>query len=242
MGDVLILCYHAVSPDWPADLSVRPEALRRQLAHLRRRGYVGATFTDAVLQPPARRTVAITFDDAFRSVLELAEPILREAGMPGTVFVPTAHPGERRPLAWEGTGHWLGGPHAAELEPMGWDELRSLRDAGWEIGSHTVSHPRLTRIGDEALHAELRDSRLACETALGEPCRSIAYPYGDVDARVVDASRAAGYRTAAALPARLHGDRRHEWPRVGVWHTDDDRRFALKASRRVRAVRRLVGR
>ena len=82
MSDVLVLCYHAVSSDWEADLSVRPEALESQLALLSGRGYRGATFSRAVTEPPASRTVAVTFDDAYRSVIALARPILEEFGFP----------------------------------------------------------------------------------------------------------------------------------------------------------------
>ena len=90
MSDVLVLCYHAVSPNWEADLSVRPEALERQLEMLSRRGYRGATFSRAVTEPPARRTVAVTFDDAYRSVIQLARPILEEFGFPGLSYILSA--------------------------------------------------------------------------------------------------------------------------------------------------------
>jgi peptidoglycan/xylan/chitin deacetylase (PgdA/CDA1 family) len=237
MRDLLVLCYHALSPTWTATLSTTPERFGAQLRLLASRGYEGVTFTDAVEGRVPRRAVAVTFDDAFASVERLARPVLAELGWPATVFVPTDFPSERRPLAWAGTDHWLAGEDAHELEPMGWDELRGLRDSGWELGSHTCSHPRLTTLGDAELAAQLRSSRAACEAELGA-CPSIAYPYGDVDRRVVDAARAAGYRAGAALPARNHRSRPLEWPRVGVYQADDLSRFRLKASRAVRELRR----
>lgn len=237
MTDVLVLCYHAVSPDWDAPLSVTPERLERQLSLLRRRGYAGATFAQALEEPPAPRTVAVTFDDAYRSVIRLAAPLLREVGWPGSVYVPTAYAGIEAPMAWPGIDQWAGGPHAAELTPMSWEELAELADQGWEVGSHTRSHPHLTKIDDAALDAELRESKGECEERLGRPCTSIAYPYGDVDARVVKAAAATGYRYGAGLPAPLHPVRPLEWPRVGVYHDDADWRFRLKASRLVRAAR-----
>src|SRR4051794_10014240 len=109
MTDVLVLCYHAVSPDWPAHLSVTPEHFEEQLELLVRRGYRGATFLEAITAPPARRTVAITFDDAYRSVLELALPIMRRLGLPGSIYVPTDWPGRPGPMRWEGIDHWVGG-------------------------------------------------------------------------------------------------------------------------------------
>jgi peptidoglycan/xylan/chitin deacetylase (PgdA/CDA1 family) len=109
MTDVLVLCLHAVSPRWPADLSITPERLERLLTGLVRRGYRGATFRDAVSAPTAPRTVAVTFDDAYRSVIELAFPILKQLGLPGTVFVPTDWAGAEKPMVWPGIDHWVGG-------------------------------------------------------------------------------------------------------------------------------------
>jgi peptidoglycan/xylan/chitin deacetylase (PgdA/CDA1 family) len=238
MSEVLVLCYHAVSPDWPADLSVTPDCLEAQLELLVRRGYVGATFEQAVTEPPAARTVVVTFDDAFRSVATLALPLMSRLGLPGSVYVPTDFPGRPGPMMWEGTDRWVGGPHEHELACLGWDELGALADSGWEVGSHTRSHPHLTRLGDEALRDELEGSRAACEEALGRPCRTVAYPYGDLDDRVTEAAGAAGYLAAAALPrGRLVAGGRLAWPRVGVFNGDDLRRFRLKVSPLLRRVR-----
>lgn len=242
MSDVLILCYHAVSRSWPAALAVTPEALERQLGRLVARGYRGATFADALAAPTGRRVLAVTFDDAYRSVLELAFPVLERFGLPGTVFVPTGFADTTTPMSWPGIEHWLGGPHEHELIPMSWEQLRRLHAAGWEIGSHSVSHPHLTRLGDAQLEAELRGSRLACAAGTGERCASIAYPYGDVDGRVAAAARDAGYAFGAALPTSFHRPRPLEWPRVGIYHADSERRFAVKVSPAVRLLRASLGR
>jgi peptidoglycan/xylan/chitin deacetylase (PgdA/CDA1 family) len=237
MGDTLVLCYHAVSERWPAALSVTPERLERQLRLLVRRGYRGVTFREAVSGAARHKALAVTFDDAFASVLRLGFPILTELGLPGTAFVPTAFPDAGLPLRWAGIEQWLGGPHRAELEPMTWEELRRLADAGWEIGSHTRTHPHLTQLGDEGLAAELRGSREDCESRLGGSCASIAYPFGDVDRRVVAAAASAGYSAGGALPARLTPPRALDWPRVGIYHVDAQWRFQLKVSPALRRVR-----
>ncbi|MEA2361939.1 MAG: hypothetical protein QOD71_1084 [Thermoleophilaceae bacterium] len=237
MPDVLVLCYHAVSPRFPAALSVTPEAFERQLHLLSRAGYRGATFEEAV-RARSGRTVAITFDDAYLSVLELAKPLLDEAGFPATVYAPTAYlDTPERPLAWGGIEQWLGGEHEQELLPMSWDQLGGLAEAGWEIGSHTRTHPHLTTLDDETLLEELLRSREEVERRLGRPCPTLAYPYGDHDERVVEAAGAAGYSAAGTLPARLHGERALAWPRVGIYHGDDERRFRMKASRTMRRLR-----
>jgi peptidoglycan/xylan/chitin deacetylase (PgdA/CDA1 family) len=241
-ADVLVLCYHAVSDSWPADLAIPARQLERQLEYLTKRGYRGATFSDAVAAPPYARTLVVTFDDAYRSTLTAGKPVLDRLGLPATVFVPTAYPGAAAPMAWPGIDQWQGGPHESELTPMAWSELASLASDGWEIGSHTVSHPRLTQIDDSRLKTELVDSQATCSEAVGVPCRSLAYPYGDVDERVVAATRAAGYVAGAALPARLHASRPLEWPRIGAYSIDAPARFAVKVSPLVRSVRVKVGR
>jgi peptidoglycan/xylan/chitin deacetylase (PgdA/CDA1 family) len=236
VADVLVLCFHAISPSWPAPLSTTPERFARQIEHLARRGYRGVTFGEAVGGAPDGKVVAVTFDDGYRSVGELARSVLDRVGWPGTVFVPTDHVGTGRPMAWPGIDEWLGGRHEHELVGHDWDELRQLRDAGWEIGAHTCSHPLLTTLADAALARELRDSKAIVERELGS-CSSIAYPYGDVDPRVVRATAAAGYAFGAALPERPHAPRPLEWPRVGVYHVDDLRRFRLKVAPLARTVR-----
>ena len=144
MSDTLVLCYHAVSESWTADLSITPARFERQLELLVERGYRGATLSEAVTTSPAQRTVAITFDDGYRSVLDLAFPIMSRLGLVGSVYVVTDFVGSPAPMSWPGVDQWLGGPHEQEMLPMDADQLHRLMDAGWEVGSHTRTHPKLT--------------------------------------------------------------------------------------------------
>ena len=238
-ADTLILCYHAISVQWPEALAIKPEQLRAQLEWLVGRGYRGVTFSEAAMAPASFPTVAITFDDAFSSVLEQAAPLMASLGLPGTVFVVTDFADSCRSLAWEGIDHWAGGDHETELRGMSWPELKRLEQAGWEIGSHTLTHPRLTTLCDDKLARELRQSRTACEQALGHAVTSIAYPYGDVDTRVVRATAAAGYTAGAGLPILLTPRAALDWPRIGIYRADSLTRFRVKASplaRRIRTV------
>ena len=192
------------------------------------------------MREPRGRRLAVTFDDAFASTLELGKPILDRLGIPGTVFAVTDFAATGAPLEWDGIDHWKGGPFDHELRGLGWGELRAMAADGWEVGSHTCSHPHLTRCDDAELERQLAASRAACAEGMGAPCTSIAYPYGDMDARVERAAAAAGYEAGAALPARWYPDRALAWPRVGVYHPDDMRRFGLKTSRSVRLLRRAL--
>ena len=241
MPDLVVLCYHAVSRTWPAALSVTPANLRRQLASLVKRGYRGATFTEAVLGPPRAPTVCVTFDDAYVSTLTQALPILDELGLPGTVFAPTAYIGAREPMSWPGIDHWLDTEHRSELVPMDWDDLAQLRERGWEVGSHTFSHPQLTQIDDDDLNRQLQRSKHDLESRLGADCTSLAYPYGDYDRRVVEATHRAGYAAAAGLPTRIPAVTPLTWPRLGIYRKDGAVTFGLKVSRVVRGLRRAHG-
>ena len=233
-GDVVALCYHGVSEAWPASTSVRPADFEAQLAAFVRSGYRGATLAEALASPPTGKALVITFDDAHGSVWENARPAMARLGLPGTVYVPTDYPDSGRPMAWDGYDAWLGTEHEQELACMSWRQLRELAADGWEIGAHTCSHPRLSRLGDREIAAELEGSRRVCEEQVGEPCRSLAYPYSDYDNRAVRAAADAGYRFAVSVPRDPQPPLPFEWPRVGVYHGEDARRVRMRAwSRRL---------
>jgi peptidoglycan/xylan/chitin deacetylase (PgdA/CDA1 family) len=83
-----------------------------------------------------------------------------------------------------------------DSESCTWDQLREMESAGIEIGSHTVTHPVLTRVTPDRLHRELTQSRSRLEDQLGHPVTSFCYPNGAYDRTVRDAVARAGYRLA----------------------------------------------
>lgn len=239
MSRPLVLCYHAVSDSWDSGLAVTPAQLRSQVGGLLARGYRPATFLEAALAPPRARVLAVTFDDAYRSVFELARPVLTELGVVASVYAPTDWIGSGRAMQWAGIDQWIGTADEDELRPMDWGQLRELAAEGWEVGSHTCSHPHLTELDDASLTRELEDSRSVCARQLGRPCETIAYPYGDVDERVAAAAAAAGYRAGGALPQAPHAPSALLWPRVGVYRFDGKARLRLKTSPLIQRLRRL---
>jgi peptidoglycan/xylan/chitin deacetylase (PgdA/CDA1 family) len=241
VSDALVLCYHGVSEDWPADFSISPGRLADQVRWFLDRGYRPATFTDAVTGVASDRALAVTFDDAYRSVARLALPLLRELGAPATVFAPTGFVGEATPRGWEGTDMWADGDWAQEIVVMDWPELRELAEAGWEIGSHTRTHPRLPALGDVDLADELAGSREEIERGVGTACRSLAYPYGALDGRVARAARAAGYTAAGGLlPGPVSARDPLRAPRISVgrgWSDETLYRRARPWFRKLQASR-----
>jgi peptidoglycan/xylan/chitin deacetylase (PgdA/CDA1 family) len=228
---VLVLGYHGVSREWPQKWAVTPDALEAQVRILTSRGWTGTTFLQAVTEPSGGRRFAVTFDDAYRSIIELGLPVLNALGVPATVFVPTDFADRAALLDFGTLDRWHRTPWEEELRCMSWDELRRLRDAGWEIGSHSRTHRHLSALSDDDLAGELRHSKARCEEELGLRSVTLAYPFSDRDGRVVAAAKAAGYaaagadETAPSRPPFLY-----EWPRVSVYRSDSLLRFRLRIS------------
>jgi peptidoglycan/xylan/chitin deacetylase (PgdA/CDA1 family) len=197
----LVVCYHAVSPTWEHRLCIDPELLLRQVRSLSRFWKVHASF-----------------DDAFRGAATVF-PALEQLGVSVQIFVCTNFSLKGSPL----TIPELAGDDPEELATMSWDELGEHAARGIAIGSHTVSHPHLSRLPDDELRRELRASKHEIEDRLCRPCEDLAYPYGEHDARVRAEARAAGYERAYALRGsrsdpyaapRLDLYRRHTVPRT----------------------------
>jgi peptidoglycan/xylan/chitin deacetylase (PgdA/CDA1 family) len=216
--DVIVLCYHGVRPRATTRLEVSAGALERQVESVLERGYRAATFTAAVLAPPWRRTLAVTFDDGERVVATHARPVLDRLGVPATLFVSSGLVG----------GHDL----------LTWEELRVLSEAGWEIGAHGRSHTALPALDEEELRAELVVPRERIAAELGRACRSLAYPFGAVDERVLLAAAEAGYEAGALLgETGVRAGSPLAWPRVGIGAADGPLRFRVKTDPLARGIR-----
>jgi peptidoglycan/xylan/chitin deacetylase (PgdA/CDA1 family) len=239
--DLLVLCYHGVSESWPSPAAIDPDRLHAQLRLLQRRGYEARTLSGALRDDAPRKTVVITFDDAYRSILAKGLPVLESLGFPATVFVPTDAANACGQMDWSELAQWVGTEHEQELRCMSWDELRHLSRQGWEIGSHTCSHLRLAEIETERAAAELRRSRETCEEELQFPCTSLAYPFGSYDVAVVELVAKAGYRAAVTLDERIAeplGVRGPlEIPREAIYRSTGWPIFVAKTSRVVRRIR-----
>jgi peptidoglycan/xylan/chitin deacetylase (PgdA/CDA1 family) len=204
--------------DVAAGAFVSAAQLDRQLGLLVAAGYRRSTFIDAVLGTHEDRVLAVTFDDGHESVLTEALPVLEQHSLVGTVFPRLDLLGTEGSLTLQG--------------------LQALMAAGWEIGSHTLTHRNLPALPDDELNHELRGSKAEIESLLGRPCRSIAYPRGIVDRRVVAAAEAAGYQAGAALHGVPAPYGRLAWPRVGVHGGEGVILFRVRVSRPFRALRR----
>lgn len=187
----LMLMYHSVTadgqPDWPWAVSL--ERFGQQLDLLSSLGYRTATMGDIAsgrVSASDGPVAVITFDDGYEDNLLAVEALQRRA-MTATWFIVSGAIGGEPDWPYDGR------PAGRMMDAAA---LRGLSAAGIEIGSHTVSHCRLTQASDADLARELADSKSTLEDILGHEAHSFAYPYGDWDTRCAEAVRAAGYRQA----------------------------------------------
>ena len=115
------------------------------------------------------------------------------------------------------------------MRSVDWPMLEQMKEGGFEVGSHTLSHPHLPRLGPEQLRQELSDSRRRIIERLGS-CETLAYPFGSWNAEVEAAAADCGYRFAFTLPTRS-GQRDASplsIPRINIDYRDSGLRFNAK--------------
>ena len=198
-----IFIYHSVRPyingesQIQDDFDVTPELLERQLSYLKDNGYATITLDQFVADiengttGKINKPVMLTFDDGWRNQYKYAFPLLKKYGLKATFYVytnPIDHHKE----------HFLT-----------WDEIKEMDEAGMTIGSHTVTHPYLSNLPQEALRREIALSKQILEKELGKPVLHFASPFGYIDPQIMQIVKDARYKTARTTYK-------------GIYHTKDD--------------------
>jgi peptidoglycan/xylan/chitin deacetylase (PgdA/CDA1 family) len=189
---------------------------------------------------------ALTFDDAYRGVVRHAVPVLRQRGLPATLFVVASATEAPDHFWWDVLGgregfsaadrsrcvHDLAGERGACLEAYGagrvsglgpdllpstWAELQSA-SADVDFGVHTVTHRNLTRVAPLDAEAEMAACRSAISDRLGVVPTLVSYPYGAHDAAVAGIASRLGFEGALVLEGRLASpiSNRFMMPRINV--------------------------
>ncbi len=185
----LLLQYHQVGPPVRGGTWVTPRQFRAHLRWLRERFSLPRD-RDHLLQILREGGGAvITFDDALIDVFHRAFPLLSASGCVGMVFVVTGHMGRR--VSWDAT-------FGKTLFHMDREHLVALHRSGWAVGSHTHTHPDLTRLTPRERERELRRSREVLEDLLETDVFFLSYPFNRFNSAVMDDVRRAGYRMAFA--------------------------------------------
>lgn len=189
-AQVVVICYHRLEGKKGGALSIEPELFEKHMQELKDKGIPVISMQNFMAWrrgekniPP--RAALLTIDDGYVSGLEVGVPVLKKYGYPATFFIYTNYVN-------------VGG------KSMSWAQLGQIRDEGFEIGSHTVSHQDLRKKPAKAkfpdydswLKDEVDTSKRLLEENLGIRVSTIAYPYGFHNPKVEAATQSAGYDLA----------------------------------------------
>lgn len=196
------MCYHRFEAQPKDGLAISPEAFEAQLQALKDQGISVISMRDFLAwrsgekSIPAR-SVLLTIDDGYLSGYSVAWPILKKFGYPFTMYIYT--------------DYVKGGPRSGG-QSMTWEQLREMRDAGVDIGNHSISHASLSSRksrSEEAYLAWVREelvtSKKMLEDNLGVPIRTYAYPYGNQNETVRQIAQEAGYEAAFTVRGQKLG-------------------------------------
>lgn len=172
---VTVLLYHRVTDEVRDNLTVGIEQFDRQMGLIRQCCEVlplERILAMDRIPRSARPLVAVSFDDGYEDNFSHAAPILLRHGVPAAFFVSTGIVGSDNRF-----------PHDARrgnasIPVMSWDQLRQMRDWGFTIGSHTVSHIDCVAESEQKVIAELSESSAKIRRELGIESQIFAYPYG----------------------------------------------------------------
>lgn len=171
---VAILTYHSLD-DSGSVISVRPKAFAEHMRILHESDVKVVPLSN-VLEiinegKSTEKIVAITFDDGFQNFYKHGLPILQRYAFPATVFLVTDYCGKDN--VWPSQGSSI-----VSQPLLNWDEVREMSKDGVFFGSHTKSHPDLTRLPVREVEEELVASKKAIEDATNQLVEMFAYPYG----------------------------------------------------------------
>ncbi len=179
-GGVPILVYHDLGnpppgQDYPG-LYVSDADFEAEMAWLHQQGYEAVTLNEMMDDffhggtLPAR-PIVITFDNGYIPQATFAPGVMSKYGWPGVLNEITV-------------GH------------LNNDRLKRLISLGWEVDSHSLTHPDLTQISPAELQQQVVQSRKFLQRVLHVPVNSFCYPSSRYDTAVVAAVKAAGYTNA----------------------------------------------
>lgn len=220
----IALVYHSIAPGsatprWKWSVSIK--RFQEQLDLLLDCGFEAVTISELARSTTSKnaKKVAITFDDGYADNFAAVEELAKR-GMTATLFVVTGAIGG--PATWQTSD--VARPMLSALQ------LRHIQTRGFEIGSHTVSHSRLTELNQSDIKCELRGSRQQLEELIEFPVLSFAFPFGAYNDDLVATVREAGYSAACNTDSgwAMRDDDPFRIRRISVFATDTVSAFSRK--------------
>ena len=188
-----VLTYHRFAENCDSPLCMPATTFELQMRYLKENGYHVITAEQLLAfleyrQRVPKKSVLITMDDGYRSVYDIAYPILKKYGFTATLFIYTSFVGVSRMA-------------------VTWDQLKEMQLNGFTIGSHSIYHSDLTRPKEgetqrqylARINEELYGSKKIIDQKLNQNTYFFAYPFGYHDQRSIQTAREAGYKIAVSV-------------------------------------------
>jgi len=234
-----IITYHqvAAAPSRRRDmLNVTPERFRQQMDGLLRLGYEPWSLRrvleyDRAGEPIPREVFVVVFDDGFENVYLNAWPVLRQLGIPATVFLATAYLGQEQPFpfdTWTDADARICAPEA--WRPLSLTQCHEMLDSGLiELGTHTHTHQDFRQRPAE-FELDLKRSLRLLEEEFGVTEPTFSFPYGFVEPKLVSAAKRLGVRCGltANCGLVLPASNPFSWGRFGAVEFDNAQSLAAK--------------
>ena len=169
-------------PGTEAIFTITEERFDEQMRYLKENGYTPVGIDEIVEfvaagRPLPRRPVAVTVDDGWTSNIDIMLPVLRKHGIKASFFVTTS------------ADSWIYHKFRGLDGPLSRDQVALLHAEGHAIGSHSVTHPHLVELDDDAVRREFAESKRWLEEATGRPCPTLSIPGNFYDGRIMRIAR-----------------------------------------------------
>lgn len=192
-----ILMYHAIEDiDRNVDvlgLAVPPKTFRMHMQILKEKEFRVVDLSELTERIASNNripdnSIVITFDDGYKNILTEALPILKEFGFPATLFVNLYFIERKIPKS----AYWH------RWQTLNWEEIRKLSEAGFSIGSHAVTHRKLTELDGKGLKEEITTSKETIERNIGQRVTAFSYPHGGFNPKIKNILKDNDFRSASS--------------------------------------------
>lgn len=234
MKNKIILAYHRVLPDDFANergtLSVTTDNFENQIRYLLSNGYECVPVNEFMRNTNnSKKTFSITFDDGYRDNYFYAFPILKKYNLSATIFIISNYIDTTNSL-WFGSTRQNYNTKEIDLS-LSKNQIAEMLNHKIEFGSHTLSHPKLTKIDKLVARKEIVESKIKLEDLIGVKINQFCYPYGDCNNEIISEVENANYNYALITPPK-HGIQNSNFTikRTGVYLNDTMFKFKLKCT------------
>ena len=192
---VPVLCYHHFAEGCDSSLCTPVSLFEQQMRYLKEEGYRVISTAElgeflAYRRTIPKKAVVINLDDGYRSSFDIAYPILKKYGFTATLYIYTAFIG-------------------ASKNALTWDQVKTMKVDGFEVGSHTVNHVDLSKKMEgesekeylARVKKEILLSKQILDDKLNQNTQYIAFPYGQFNPAVLQLCEETGYRVGFSVKA-----------------------------------------